>query len=201
MRLAWRGACLSALALAASSGPALAHLVTTGLGPVYDGIGHLFLTPLDLLPAVGVALYAGLRGPKGGRQVLFVLPAGWFAGGVIGMFLPLDPAGLFAPAISLMLVGALVAADLRVSPSLVTVLAALIGLLHGAFNGAAMATEGRGSLELIGIAAALFVIAALTAALVIALRPPWTRIAVRVLGSWIAAIGLLTLGWSLRASA
>ena len=46
----------------------------------------------------------------------------------------------------------------------------------------------------------LFVTVALAAALVVALRAPWTRIAVRVAGSWIAAIGLLLLGWSLRAA-
>jgi len=46
--------------------------------------------------------------------------------------------------------------------------------------------------------ATLFVLVALAAALVIALRPAWTRIAVRVTGSWIAAMGLLWLGWSLR---
>ncbi len=41
---------------------AAAHLVTTGMGPVYDGIGHLLLTPEDLVPAMAVAIYAGLRG-------------------------------------------------------------------------------------------------------------------------------------------
>jgi hypothetical protein len=30
------------------------------------------------------------------------------------------------------------------------------------------------------------------------LRQPWTRIAVRVVGSWIAASGLLMLGWATR---
>jgi len=39
---------------------------------------------------------------------------------------------------------------------------------------------------------------ALAAAAVVAIRAPWGRIAVRVAGSWIAAIGLLLLGWSLR---
>ena len=39
---------------------------------------------------------------------------------------------------------------------------------------------------------------ALAAALVVALRAPWGRIAVRVAGSWIVAIGLLLLGWSFR---
>ncbi len=39
-----------------------AHLVTTGLGPVYDGVGHLMLTPEDLVPVIALALFAGLRG-------------------------------------------------------------------------------------------------------------------------------------------
>ena len=34
----------------------------------------------------------------------------------------------------------------------------------------------------------------------LSLRPPWRGIAVRVAGSWVAAIGLLMLGWSLRGS-
>jgi urease accessory protein len=41
-------------------------------------------------------------------------------------------------------------------------------------------------------------VAALAAAMVVAIRVPWGRIAVRVAGSWIVAIGLLLLGWSLR---
>ena len=44
--------------------PAHAHLVTTGLGPLYDGISHLFLSFEDLLPVVALALLAGLNGPK-----------------------------------------------------------------------------------------------------------------------------------------
>ena len=39
-----------------------AHLVTTGLGPVYDGIGHLLVTPEDLLPVLALALCARLAG-------------------------------------------------------------------------------------------------------------------------------------------
>ena len=54
--------------------------------------------------------------------------------------------------------------------------------------------EGRG---LIGITVAIFVLAALVSALVVSLRRPWARIVVRVAGSWIAAIGLLLLGWTL----
>jgi len=64
---------------------ASAHLVTTGLGPVYDGIGHLVMTPEDLVPALAIALFAGLRGAAPGRRALFVLPLAWFVGGLLGI--------------------------------------------------------------------------------------------------------------------
>ncbi len=38
----------------------------------------------------------------------------------------------------------------------------------------------------------------LVAGLVVSLKVFWARIAIRVLGSWIAATGLLMLGWTLR---
>jgi hypothetical protein len=63
-----------------------------------------------------------------------------------------------------------------------------------------MAQAKLGPLGLAGIVAAVFVVVALAAALVVALRAPWSRIAVRVAGSWIAAAGLLLLGWTLRAA-
>jgi hypothetical protein len=50
-------------------------------------------------------------------------------------------------------------------------------------------------------AAAVFVCVALVAALVVTLRRPWTRIVVRAAGSWVAATGLLMLGWSLSGRA
>jgi hypothetical protein len=45
---------------------------------------------------------------------------------------------------------------------------------------------------------ALFVITAIFAAIVVSLRWDWSRIVVRVAGSWIAAIGLLFLGWQIK---
>ena len=76
-----------------------AHLVSTGLGPLFDGIGHLIVTPEDLLPVIALALLAGLGGKEYGRLVLFVLPAAWLAGGLIGLAVgwsaPLAATGLF----------------------------------------------------------------------------------------------------------
>ena len=188
------GAAFSAALLKPAN--AAAHLVTTGMGPVYDGIGHLLLTPEDLVPALAVALYAGLRGRAPGRRALFFFPLAWLIGGFIGLAantMPTFPVSAF----SFLLVGILIAADLRLPDNAFTVLAIAVGIMHGFFNGIAL-KAGPGSLGLLGIMSALFVLVAIVSAFVISLKPPWTRIAVRVAGSWVAAMGLLMIGWFFR---
>jgi hypothetical protein len=66
--------------------------------------------------------------------------------------------------------------------------------VHGVLNGVAMQQAGAGVLGPLGLLAALFVLVALVAAGVVSLQQQWTRIAVRVAGSWMAAMGLLMLG-------
>ena len=176
---------------------ASAHLVTTGLGPVYDGIGHLVMTPEDLIPVLALALFAGLRGTVPGRRALFTLPLTWFAGGVVGVFMEGVPTIPVAP-VSIFILGVLVAADLKLSNTLFTVVVLLVGFAHGVLNGVAL-KEGPAVLGLIGIMATLFVLVALISAFVISLKQPWTRIVVRVAGSWVAAIGMLMFGWMFRA--
>jgi len=175
---------------------AAAHLVTTGMGPVYDGIGHLLLTPEDLVPVLALALFAGLRGAAQGRRAMLLLPLAWLAGGLLGLRVSAAPA-FPVPAFSFLILGGLVAADLRLPANGVAVLSAVLGVVHGDLNGAAL-RQGAGGLGLLGIMAALFVLMALASAFVVSLERPWARIAVRVAGSWIAASGLLLLGWSLR---
>lgn len=174
-----------------------AHLVTTGLGPVYDGVSHLFLTLDDLLPVIALALLAGLNGSAAGRRALFGLPAAWLAAGLGGFASGTSLLPETAATASLLVLGILTAADRRISPTVVLALATLLGLLHGWQNGASIAQAGREASGLLGIVSAIFVLAALMSAAVVSLRRPWARVAVRVAGSWIAAIGLLRLGWTL----
>lgn len=174
-----------------------AHLNSTGLGPVYDGLLHFLLSPEDLVPVLGLALFAGLRGAAYGRRALLVLPSAWLLSGFFGLAATTS-GGALLTAISLLLLGGLVAADAQLSLRATTVLAALLGFVHGYLNGAAMGQPGVGAVALLGLVSAVFVMVALAAALVVRLRWPWTRIAVRVVGSWIAASGLLMLGWAMR---
>jgi urease accessory protein len=186
---------LTAMLLAPAT--AHAHLVTTGLGPFYDGIGHLLASPDDLVPVLAMALLAGLNGRAAGRWTLFVLPLAWAVGGFAGYWLH-GPLLRGTPAVvSFLALGILIASGRQLPPALVGVLAAALGLLHGWLNGAAIAAAGREALGLAAIAAVTFVLVALVAAFVVSLRKPWMRMAVRVAGSWVAATGLLMLGWSL----
>jgi hydrogenase/urease accessory protein HupE len=200
MTLKQRDIIFIAAAMLLWPGFAQAHLVTTGLGPVYDGIGHFALSPDDILPVVAVALLAGLRGAASGRWALFVLPPAWFFGGLIGLRAQIEPHFPMA-CISFLVLGILVAADAPLPAGLIAMIAGAIAIVHGYLNGVAMSAAGAstttGALQLIGIMVALFVIVAIFAAMVVSLRQPWTRIVVRVAGSWIAAMGLLYLGWSI----
>jgi urease accessory protein len=94
--------------------------------------------------------------------------------------------------------GGLIAANAKISVPLITALAALIGFLHGCLNGSGINRFNDGAYSLLGLALAVFVIVALFTSFVIPLRQQWTLIVVRVAGSWIAASGLLMLGWALR---
>jgi len=177
--------------------PAAAHMPSSGLGPVYDGIFHLLLSPEDLIPLIALALLCGQRGAPFARRALWVVPLAWFAGGLTGMFAP-STHGAALSAVSFLLLGGLVALNAHVPLALLTTLAALFGLFHGYLNGTGLNRFADGAYVLLGLAAAVCVIVAVFASLVIPLRRPWARIAVRVAGSWIAASGLLLLGWALR---
>lgn len=189
---------LAMTAVALLPARAEAHLATTGLGPVYDGISHLLLSPDDLVPVIAMALLAGLNGPAAGRRTLFVLPLAWILGGLAGFTMETTVLPGALTALSFLVLGILTAADRRLSAGTVTGLATALGLLHGWLNGAGIATAGREALALTGIGAAVFIVVALGAALVVSLRTGWPRIVVRVAGSWVAAIGLLLLGWAIR---
>lgn len=176
-----------------------AHLVNTGLGPFYDGISHLAMSPDDLLTALALALLAGLSGARAGRNVLFLLPPVWLLGGLFGLRMAQEVSLPLFSVLSFLLTGALVALDRKLPLLLISILTCGFGFLHGFLNGTAMASRaGGGFLALFGISLAVFVLVTLVSALVVSLRKYWARITVRVAGSWITAIGLLMLGWTYR---
>jgi hydrogenase/urease accessory protein HupE len=175
-----------------------AHLVNTGLGPCYDGAMHLALSPDDWLGLLAVALLAGLCGSQAGRWTLVVLPVTWLAGSVAGLVAFRVPELPGLSILSFVVLGLFVALDAKFPAWGVATLGGLFGLLHGLLNGAALREADAGMLNVFGIVTTVFILLLLGSAAVVSLRPAWTRIVVRVAGSWVVAVGMLMFGWMFR---
>ena len=189
---------LSAVTVAATPWPAHAHLVDTGFGAFYDGALHLLATPEDLLPVVALTVLAGLRGAAVGRAVMLALPLAWLAGVAVGQAWSWPWPGAVTTAVTTVAFGGLTAANSSLRRGWVIALSVALGLVHGALNGAVLAEAGLGMRAGAGVACTVLVVVSVGSALIVTLTAPWTRVAARVAGSWIAATGLLMLGWGFR---
>ena len=177
-----------------------AHLNSTGMGPIYDGLMHFLMSPEDLVPVLALALLCGLRGATYGRRALFVLPGAWLLGGLAGLAASTSNGSAIVSAVWFLAMGGLLALDAKLSLRVITAIAALLGLYHGYLNGAGLGLSFTSAAALLGLIFSVFVLIALAAAFVVQLQAAWARIAVRVAGSWIFASGLLLLGWAVRSS-
>jgi hydrogenase/urease accessory protein HupE len=184
--------------LLAGPGVAHAHLVSTGLGPLYDGIGHFLVTLEDLLVVLAVGLLAGVNGPLAGRRVLVALPVAWLAAGFIGYAAsPGQPSPLLAVPMAALL-GSGLALGMRLSPLVMSAIAALAGLVHGFVNGATLMATARPLREILGTVLAVLILIGPVAALPVRFAAPWVSVVCRVVGAWIVAIGVLWFGWLMR---
>ena len=196
-----QGVLLVPLVLLVLPPAAQAHLVTSGLGPFYDGALHLLLSPDELLGLLALALLAGLRGTAAARAALIALPIAWLVGGTIGLAVQATPDLAWVSVASFMLVGMLVVVDARLAPVVVAALAGVYGGLHGLLSGSTLATLDAGVPSLLGIVLAALLLVLLASAALVPLQAFWTRIAIRVAGSWVVAVGLLMLGWLAQSAA
>lgn len=183
----------------AFAAPAHAHLMNSGFGPFYDGLAHPLMSPEDLLPVTAVTLLAGLGGARYARWLIATLPAAWMIAMSAGWALALPIVPSWASATATALAGVAVAADARLPLAAVMGLAVTVGTLHGLANGVDLAAKPSGLIVIAATGCCLAAIVSLLAGQVTSLRAQWARLAVRISGSWIAAIGLLMLGWSTRA--
>ncbi|RFB88441.1 hypothetical protein B5K11_23370 [Rhizobium leguminosarum bv. trifolii] len=191
-------AVMASAGILASPADAGAHLVNTGLGPVYDGVAHFAMSPEVILPIIALGILAGLRGLAHARTSVVILPTAWVIFGFVGMLLgPLAVSPAYE-SLPLLMLGGLAAADIRMPTWCMALLAILLGAFEGYNFGSAYFATGDGPAAVVGSAGLVFVLIALVSAAVLKTKWNWTRIAMRVLGSWTAASGMLLLGWGLR---
>ncbi len=182
-------------------GAALAHSPIKGLGDFYNGILHPLFVPAQLLLVVALGLLIGQQGVQ--RHLSAV--AGYALGVVAGLTLVGQYPQLLAPErLELAILGAAVVLALlvvlaRALPRvLLTVLAALAGLLLGFDSLQSDLAGGARAVALFGSGIALYLLMLYPMALAERFQGyAWTRIGTRVLGSWITASALLVLALAL----
>ena len=162
---------------------ASAHLVDSGFGDFYDGALHLIVTPGDLLIVIGIALLGGLQGSAIARTMLVSLFAGCLVGALISFVLPATLSLDRVVVVAFGLLGVLVLIDRHMPRTAIIVFAVAVGVAQG-LSAVPIREQTTSWIWLAGSVTLLAIIATLLAALVVAARAPWMRIAGAV-GSWL----------------
>lgn len=187
------------LALAAAPRTVQAHLVTSGGGPFFDGLIHFYVSPDDFLTVMALALFSGLAGKKTARVLVLTLPISWLLGTVAGMQVSnISQLDTQFVGVSMLCTGLLLGINLKLPTGWLIFVGLLIGAWHGFTNGLNITATGTSGLAAIGNTLAASLVALLLSAAAVSLTRSWQVIAVRVVGSWVAAIGLLVLAWQFR---
>lgn len=189
------------VALALASTRAEAHSTFSPSGPFVGGVKHFFISLDDGLLALALGIVAGLAEAKSATRMILILPGSWLLAGGIGVLVRFPiPASEPISALTLLIVGLWAAINPRLPAVAGLLLCGCLGGLHGYFNGSALEFDSRRDAfsQLLGICVACGLVTFYPSALLELSKQTWPRIVARVLGSWIAATGLLLLGWSLR---
>ena len=189
------------LAVVALPDAASAHSLDNRFGDFYGGVLHPLTALEHVLPILALGLLAGQQGDARrplARAGLSARPAGRRGSRHRGARRSVGCAVLNA--VSFVVLGLLVAAAWRLPLPVLIALGALFGVSHGYENGRAMTPETATHLFVFGVATIGGLVTALVSAatLDLAAKAAWPRVAVRIAGSWIAAIGIMTIGLAWR---
>jgi urease accessory protein len=179
---------------------ALAH-GSLAVGDFYTGMLHPLLHLETLLPLLALALWAGQLGGSEAWRLPLAFSAAALLGGVAGM-LDVEPwLGRWLLRLSMLVLGLMVAASGRLPAWLALGMVCLLGVEQGQANTYGPQEEiQRPALFLAGFGSSIGLVFFHVVTRVVRYRAFWVQTAVRVLGSWIAATGLLVsvLEWAAR---
>ena len=197
-RLCGAAQAAATLALALSAAGAHAHTSAKGVGDFYAGFLHPLTALEHVLPFLALGMLAGQQGQRSQAS----LPVFWIAlmlGATAALWLPSLPAVDLTNILSALVLGALIAAAFPLPAPVYIVLAVLFGLSHGYANGTVITPLIKPYLFIPGVGLAGLVVTGygvIATDYVLRRKVGWMSIAVRVAGSWIAAIGMLVLATS-----
>jgi urease accessory protein len=193
--LRWAGAILGTLA----AGAVHAHGTVPGIGAFYNGALHPLATPAQLMALMGLGLLVGQHmQPRNAAAAppLLALAAALAAGLLLHRLAGDPDTDRLLLGLALVLGGAVLAA--RTLPAAALVVLATATGAAVALGSGPEGVQGRDRwVMLAGSGLAALLVSSYVAVMVSMARPPWLKVAVRVLGSWIASAALLVLALSL----
>jgi urease accessory protein len=173
-----------------------AHSVNKQFGDFYGGMLHPLTALEHLLPILGLGLLAGQQGTASARWVLLLFPLGLLFGAAAASNLEPNSMVEWFNRLSFVALGALVAGAVQAPLAALATLAFVVGLSHGYENTADISSTVVMYLFVPGVVVTGLAIIAVFAAVAFSRKAAWQNIAVRVVGSWIAAVGILMIGVS-----
>lgn len=188
-------------------GSAHAHLIGTRFGDFYAGALHPLTDLNDLVLWIALGLLAGSLGAQRSRWLVVIFPLGLAAGYALATADGTHFSGDAANASLIAGLGLVLAAGLRLPAWLLGLLGFVLAVMRGIANAAAVEPATNLVLFGAGLACAGYATVTLIMALVIAFRrdeagavSAWRGIALRAIGGWVAAIGLMMVGFTLAGS-
>lgn len=202
MRIRIGGAWIAATTLVASTTASEAHIIAARLGDFYVGAVHPLTDLHDIVLWLAIGILGGSLGASKGRLLVLVFPLGLLAGlflvASLGFALSESSA---LPAAMILLTGLLLAAATPVPATLLCIIVFALAAARGAANASNLEPETNRLLFAAGLASAGYAVTTLIMALTLPFQRPasdgptaWRTIAVRALGGWVAAIGLMMTG-------
>lgn len=193
------GLLVSVVLVLATPQTAHAHLVSTRFGEFYSGLLHPLTTLVHLVPWLALAIFASMQGKGFARKTLPIFPLVVAIGVMLGVNFAGFQSLLALNVISFVVLGALVAIAYRIPHPIAFTAVILFALSHGYANGDVDLAGASLSLYIAGVTTAAYLVVALGAGAAAAINDQanWGRIALRALGSWILAVGLIYGGFEI----
>ncbi|MET4198849.1 HupE/UreJ family protein [Bradyrhizobium sp. LA6.12] len=181
--------------LLAGASTAEAHIVAARLGDFYMGVVHPLTDLQDVVLWTATGLLAGTLGAAKGRWLIAVFPLGLLVGLSLGQVFSTTSTQL-SDAAMMLAIGLLLAAAAQVPAFMLCAIAFAVAVIRGAANSADLGPETDRLLFAAGLACVGYGAITLAMALTAVFTnsdgvASWRTIAVRALGGWIAAIGLM----------
>ena len=165
-----------------------------GVGDFYAGMLHPVTTIETIVPLIALSLLAGQQRREIAIKILAAIPAAIALGTLLILIRPV-PASIGVANLVITAIAGLLIAIARPLPSAIPISISIFFSVAVGWANAAEITQGISPVRFIsGLAVVSLLLTAYGIGLVRRSRFEWSQIAIRVVGSWLAAIGILVLG-------